>query len=377
MSGMRGKETQEESEKLTIEQEILVSAAADEILESTSIHQLTLVQMLAVAREHDLNAVSLLKDLSVEVQSNTAVDILFLVSELRRGASIEDAMARVPGVVPESVALALAAAQSKGLEKPLSQALLSSGSMKRTQIAHAEDTHIVSKFFGLFQRYVLLVGILAFLIGFVVPQFIEMFEEFEIELPASMELLIQISSEFVKFRVVFPLLLLSLCVFLVIKRPEIFTSYFSRWIPSRWKQPVLSRNAKKDRKLAWMVRTSNDTNEAASRIGRPRKVGVKEEQSAGKKNKAGAKAKVAFESERAVSQKVSDVVWTAASPESASWILQQMSRARESKRHVRSLAGFGLLIWVGDFVLMSLAALVGISVFQSLINIINRLIEYV
>ena len=49
----------ENTNQLSVEQQLLVSAAADEILESTNIHQQTLVRMLAVASEHNLNAANL------------------------------------------------------------------------------------------------------------------------------------------------------------------------------------------------------------------------------------------------------------------------------------------------------------------------------
>ena len=49
--------------QLSVEQQLLVSAAADEIFESTNIHQQTLIRMLAVASEYNLNAANLLEDL--------------------------------------------------------------------------------------------------------------------------------------------------------------------------------------------------------------------------------------------------------------------------------------------------------------------------
>ena len=50
----------EKFQKLNVEQQLLVTAAVDEILETASIHQQALIRMLAVASEHKLNAANLL-----------------------------------------------------------------------------------------------------------------------------------------------------------------------------------------------------------------------------------------------------------------------------------------------------------------------------
>ena len=364
----------ENTNQLSVKQQLLVSAAADEILESTNIHQQTLVRMLAVASEHNLNAANLLEDLSVEMKSATARDIPLVVSDLRSGTPVESALAAVPGVVPESVVMALDVAQSQGLQKPLNQALLSIGN-RRNEIDHQEDTTVVSKLIGLFQRYVFTICILTFMMLFIIPQFKDMFEEFGIDMPISMELLVELSDLFTKLWFVPASFILAFGLFLVLKRPHLFVSYFIRWIPNRWQQPVLTKSARKDRSFAWVVRANDDSIDAAIRFVSSNGIGVKTKKriAAAKKIESGTEVLDALTTERVISKRASDVVSKASSSESASWLLRRMSGVKELKRHYRNLAGVRLLIWVGDFILMVVAGLTAISIFQCLITIIQGL----
>ena len=364
----------ENTNQLSVEQQLLVSAAADEILESTNIHQQTLVRMLAVASEHNLNAANLLEDLSVEMKSATARDIPLVVSDLRSGTPVESALAAVPGVVPESVVMALAVVQSRGVRRPLNRALLNAGS-RQNEIDHREDTSIVSILIGLFQRYVLAILVFSGIMLFIIPQFKDMFEEFGIEPPWSMQRLCELSNLFTRFWFVPASLLLAQVLFWVFIRPYLFVSYFIRWIPNRWQQPVLTKSARKDRSFAWVVRASDDSTDAAIRFVSSNGIGVKTKKriAAAKKIESGIEVLDALTTERVISKRASDVVSKASSSESASWLLRRMSGVKELKRHYRNLAGVRLLIWVGDFILMVVAGLTAISIFQCLITIIQGL----
>ena len=242
----------EKARKLNVEQQLLVTAAADEIFETANIHQQALVRMLAVASEHKLNAANLLEDLRVEMRSATARDIPRVVSELRSGVPIGSVFNQIPGVVPESVVMAMADVQSQGLQKPLNQALLNAPTIRRRELSHAEDTTIISKLGGLFWRFAFTLNILTFMMLFVIPQFKAMFEEFEIDMPASMQLLIEVSNKATQFWFVFALIFFAVGLYLLICKRHLLVSYFARWVPSRWQQPVLTKRARKDRSLAWV-----------------------------------------------------------------------------------------------------------------------------
>ena len=363
----------EKAKKLDIEQQLLVTAAADEILETASIHQQALVRMLAVASEHKLNAANLLEDLRDEMRSATARDIPRVVSELRSGVPIESVFNQIPGVVPESVVMAMADVQSQGLQKPLNQALLNAPTIRRRELSHAEDTTIISKLGGLFWRFAFTLNILTFMMLFVIPQFKSMFEEFGIEMPSSMRHLIEFSNVATQFWFVFALIFFAVGLYLLIWKRHVLVNYFTRWIPSRWQQPVLTKRARKDRSLAWVVQAGDNSADAAIRFASSNGIGVglSKRVAAAEKIEAGAGVMESLTNERVVSQRASKVVAKASSNEGAAWILRAKSRACEARQHYRDLTGVRLFIWLGDFLLLFLGGWLGISIFQSLLVIIQ------
>ena len=363
----------EKFQKLNVEQQLLVTAAVDEILETASIHQQALIRMLAVASEHKLNAANLLEDLRVEMRSATARDVPRVVSELRSGVPIESVFNQIPGVVPESVVMAMADVQSQGLQKPLNQALLNAPTIRRREGNHVQDTTIVSKLGGLFLRSAFALHVLTFMMLFVIPQFKAMFEEFEIDMPASMQLLIEVSNKATQFWFVFALIFFAVGLYLLICKRHLLVSYFARWVPSRWQQPVLTKRARKDRSLAWVVQAGDDSTDAAIRFASSNGIGVglSKRVAAAEKIEAGAGVMESLTNERVVSQRASKVVAKASSNEGAAWILRAKSRARELWLHYRDLTGVRLIIWLGDFLLMFLGGWLGVAIFQSLITIIQ------
>ena len=365
----------EKFQKLNVEQQLLVTAAVDEILETASIHQQALIRMLAVASEHKLNAANLLEDLRVEMRSATARDVPRVVSELRSGVPIESVFNQIPGVVPESVVMAMADVQSQGLQKPLNQALLNAPTIRRREGNHVQDTTIVSKLGGLFLRSAFALHVLTFMMLFVIPQFKSIFEEFGIEMPSSMRHLIEVSNVATHFWFwfVFAFIFFAVGLYLLIWKRYLLVSYFTRWIPSRWQQPVLTKRARKDRSLAWVVQAGDNSADAAIRFASSNGIGVglSKRVAAAEKIEAGAGVMESLTNERVVSQRASKVVAKASSNEGAAWILRAKSRARELWLHYRDLTGVRLIIWLGDFLLMFLGGWLGVAIFQSLITIIQ------
>ena len=364
------------AKKLNIEQQLLVNAAADEILESSTIHQQAVVRMLAVASEHRLNAAHLMEDLQVEMRSATARDVSELVYEIMSGVPLESALAHVPGIVPEPVILAFATAQSQGLQAPLNQALLNGPAIRRSERDHSQDVSIASKLMGLFWRYVFCFQILTFVMFFIIPQFKDMFLEFGVDLPFSMILLINVCNKVVQLWFVFPLILITILVLAIYTKPQFFISYFTRWIPNRWQQPVLTKNARKDRSLAWVVQSSDLASDVAVRFVSGNEIGVakKRRLAAAEKLESGADVMETLTSERVVSRRVSRVAEAASSKESAGWILRKASEARELRSHGRSLTGINCFIWMGNFLLLFLGGWFAISIVQSLLSVIRGVV---
>ena len=153
-------------------------------------------------------------------------------------------------------------------------------------------------------------------------------------------------------------------------------SYVARWIPSRWQQPVLTKTGRKDRSLAWVVQAGDDSTDTAIRFVSSNGIGVRlsKRVAASEKIEAGKAVMDALASERVISKRESMVASQASSNGSASWVLRAMSRARELRLHYRDLTVGRLVVWFGDFLLLFIGGWLAISIFESLINIIQKLV---
>ena len=361
--------------KLTVEQQLLVSTVADEITATTSIHQQAVVRMLAVATDYNLNPANLIEDLGVEMRSSISRKIPFLVEDLATGMSVEVALARTPGIVPESTAIALAVAQSRGLQKRLSHALLNTADKREAEDTYAEDFDTMDRISLLMQKYFVLFNILTFLMLFIIPQFKAMFDEFEIEIPLSMQLLIEWANLFTMYWFFVPLAFLAIAVYLFVKKPRFLTSYFTRWIPNRWQQPVLTKRAEKDLSAAWILQSSDDLPDTAKR-----KIvdsGADAEEIVRSKAANRVAPSDAFlttlTNRKIISKRDAKIASKASSRESAAWMLRKMSQASQSNRRELAVSGVRMLIWFGEFFALFLTGWTAYAIFQSLINIVRGL----
>ena len=362
--------------KLTVEQQLLVSAVADELSDTTSIHEQAVLRMFAVASEHNLNASNLIQDLGVEMKSKTAFMIPFVVDDLRSGLSAEEALARTPGVVPKSAVIALDVAKSRGLEKPLSQALLKNANRMTSGIAGADNLKAIDQVTLLALKSLFVLYIILFLMMFIVPQFKDMFEEFGIELPLSMQSLIWFISNLVQIWFVHALLFIAIGVYCFWRRPKFFTSFFTRWIPNRWQQPVLTKRVQKDLSLAWVVQTNDNLPATAMRFINDNGVSSEELTRLSAKEKKWSNSGVveAIAKKRILARKSAAVASTASSPESAAWMMRQVSKASNANRRERGLSFFRVFVWIINLGLMALAAWAAVAIFFSLLTVIRGVV---
>ena len=363
------------SSKLTVEQQVLVSAVADELSETTTIHQQVVLRMLAIATEHDLNAANLLEDLGVEMRSVMARELPSVVSGLNLGLPVVESLARSPRVAPESAVMALEVARSRGLEKPLNEALLNRTNRRESESSGSESYAAIEQVNKLLLKYIFVIAVFSFLALFIIPQFTDMYEEFGIELPLSMSSFIEFMRFFGNYGFLFPFILLAILPYLIWRYPRFFTSLYTRWIPSRWQQPVLSKRAKQEFSTAWVVQTSDALPETAKQFVNVNGVGTEELETLTAAEKTEAKTGImqALAKNRSVTMRTAMVASRASSQESAAWILRKMSHVNQVERRRRGLDGLGILLWIGNLFVLAIAAWGSIAIFQCLFYIITGL----
>ena len=358
--------------KLTVEQQILVSAVAEELSQTTTIHQQIVLQMLAIAGEHNLNAAHLLEDLGVEMKSALARELPRVVDDLKSGMPTIEALARTPRVAPEPAVMAMEVARSRGLEKPLNQALLNTTN-RRLSESSGSAAHVALELVNkLVLKSIFMIFALSFIMLFIIPQFKDMYEEFGIELPLSMQLLILICNWATQFWFIPALILLGIGIYAVIRYPRFFTSFFTRWIPSRWQQHALSRRAKQDFALAWVAQTSDGLPNTARRFVNRNGVGADELERLATAEETESKTGVmeALVDKKAITVRTATVASRAASLDSAAWLLRTMGYEQQANRSRRGLDRLGTIVWFANLFMMVLTAWASIAIFQTLLFII-------
>jgi len=263
------------------------------------------------------------------------------------------------------------------LQKPLNQALLSTTN-RRISHTGTEDLAAINRVSNLIFKFLFLSNIFSFLMLFIVPQFKAMFEEFGIELPLSMQFLIEFSNQAAHFWFLFPLGILAVGIYVVIRHTWVFTSYFTRWIPSRWGQPVLTKRVQKELSLAWVVQTSDALPKTAKQFITDNLVGTEELErlTAANKTDAGTGILKALVEKRVLPKQTSAIASMASSHESAAWILRKMSKLSHTNRRQLGFNGLRILTWIGNFITMVLAGWAAIAIFQSLLSIIQGVTRY-
>ena len=363
------------TQQLTVEQQLLVSAAADEISATSSIHQQAVVRMLAVASEHGLNAANILQDLSVEMKSATSNKLPFVVDDLNSGVPVTEALARTPNVIPDSAVMALDVARSRGLEKPLNRALLDTTNRRTSESSGTEDFQAINRVTMLGLKYFWILNVLAFLMLFIIPQFKMMFTEFGIELPASMRSLVVLSDFLAKFWFVFAFVCMVFAILFVWRNPRLVTNYFTRWIPNRWQQPMLSKRGERELSLAWVVQSSDGLSQNARQFVKDNGASIKEvgQASDSQQDKSGDEVLAVLAAKRLLSRRAAAITSEASSRESAAWILRKLSQQRHFNRRQRGLTGLRVFYWIANFCLMAMGAWTAVAIFQSLLSIIRGL----
>jgi hypothetical protein len=365
---------------LTVEQQILVSAAAEEILQTCSTHQQAMVRMLAVASEHKLNAANLILDLSREMKSATAATKVGRVAEhLDSGESVEDALNRVADAVPEPALMAFSAVRDHGLQQPLNKALLNAVDWNGQHPASADDFNLIDCMSGLEKKLFFVFSIITFVMLFIVPQFRDMYEEFGIELPDSMKSFVVFSNLITNFWFVFAFIFMGIVVYLILKRPRMITSYFTRWVPGRWQQPAFTAAAEKDLSLSWVAQASDDSSDVAMQYVSNSCKGAQESNrvAAAAKIKSGGEVWETLASEQLISGRASEVVSASSGGQSAAWLLRAMACEKSVNSDQRSYTRVRCLVWFGEFLLMFVGGWLAIAIFQCLITIIRGLTGYV
>ncbi len=169
----------------------------------------TFTRQLSILQDAGLPILRSLKILEDQAKPGALKNALIDVcDEIEGGASLSEAMSKTPKVFDRLYVNMIKAGEAGGSLEII---------LRRLAEFKERTASLKSKVIGalIYPIMVILftIGILTFIMIFIIPEFKEMFEEFEIDLPAMTELLIAISDRCVKLWFLFPLIPIAMILF--------------------------------------------------------------------------------------------------------------------------------------------------------------------
>ncbi len=340
-----------------------------ELLRSCAPHQRTVLGILALAERYELDPAPMLSSLGTELPSAYRYQCHELAEGLATGIGADQALKEIPGLLPPSVVLALNLAREEGKLAAFYSSVLDRTAESDLEVS-AEQTGF-GDLLGLAFKTLTIAYFMMFILMKIVPEFFKMLQEFGVEAPRPMFLLMWACDRMASFWFVGALLLPLLVPFFF---PS-FRMYLRRWNPFTWRQPEFVPVS--ERRYALAIATQSDSRPSAllARLLdfpgiRQLFIGLKKAQ-IGVENeddewKSIAKAKI-------ISQQEAQALALASSGETRAWLLN-WSASRQHHRWANGIANRNraavTLVNIGLMVLVALAA---VAVFSTLIVIMNSL----
>lgn len=199
----------------------------------------TFTRQLSILQDAGLPILRSLKILEDQAKPGALKNALIDVcDEIESGASLSEAMAKVPKVFDRLYVNMIKAGEAGGSLEAILRRLAEF--RERTQ---SLKTKVIGAMIYPIMVVLFTICILVFIMIFIIPEFRKMFEEFGIELPAMTELLIAISDRCVKLWWLFPLVPLALVLFVALVNK--FKAGRMGWHLYLLKLPVLGKLAEK------------------------------------------------------------------------------------------------------------------------------------
>ncbi|MFK7765728.1 MAG: hypothetical protein AB8B55_00700 [Mariniblastus sp.] len=216
---------------------------ANDMVASCSPIQISLLRVLIVCKNNQINPMTVLAGMSNELSSKFGATIWEFAKEIGEGQDVIDSLDKHDRLLPVECRVALRVAKDGGKLETLEKAILDR--LAETAIPTASDTtaSVVSR---LMFRILFISWILGFIMLKIVPEFQKMFEEFGIELPAVFKLLLSIADTFATYWFVFTLLLLAGMIYLAYN----LIGVVNTWASDRWNLPNFSKSVRSKRILA-------------------------------------------------------------------------------------------------------------------------------
>ncbi len=345
---------------------------ARELLRSSTPHQRALLRIIATCHCYQLDPHPMLLGLASEVPGRrNALQLNQLSESLLAGVELVDALKELPGLLTPSSQMAIQLASDDGDLTELYSALLDRYPEDEEISGGLNEEGTATKIVRLAARASFIFGILGFIMLKIVPEFQKMFEEFGIELPNTMRLLMTVADRSLLLGPVIPFLFLIAVPFFI----PAFRRYINRWNPVTWRVPDSSHAASQRRSLAMISETKQTLSRGITLLSKvfPFKRGARRLEKANLKISEGQNQWSALATAGAISNRDARALSTSESRETQAWLLRWSANDHGDRAKTRSAFIIRLVFAIVHIGLGLLVFLTAIAIFMSLITIINSI----
>lgn len=250
----------------TMKERFVSDQSARELAPLLTANQRALVSLMATAELHDLDLKILVGGFAEETGSKPAKEFAELLP--KKGVETEfhalDIANKIDTLMPQPCKVALNSARASGTLQSFYRSWLAQTVDDRVHWVRHENTNAAMAG-RLLLRTFICVQLLAFVALFIVPEFMKLYEEFGMELNATMKTFIMLTTWMAKF---FPLLFLCMactCLYIVCFRRSVLSNYFRRWLPGKWRQVNLPKQIMDRKLMAWDLLAFRGSENASSK----------------------------------------------------------------------------------------------------------------
>jgi len=353
-----------------IEQRYSDDQTVNELFQSCAPRQRALLSVLAIADRYSLDPAPIVVGLATESTSSYGFKAKQLAEKLTEGVEPDVALDDLPGLLPPTGVLALKIAREKGTLRAFYSAVLD-----RTQTigfpVSSDDDNDFSKLSRLAAKALTIAFFLGFIMLKIIPEFQKMLQEFAVETPILLKLLMSTCDRLVTYWFVFALILIAL---LPLGFPAI-RRYFRHWNPFTWRQPELSPTTTRRRSLAMAAQSGSSLSASIKWILEcvPLKRTFKRLEKAQEKIKNGDENWESLAAAKIISKREAKALTISGTPQTQAWLLRWSASNRQNRQTTRSAAGTRLFVTVVNIGLGLLVVLAAVGIFTTLIAIMESL----
>ena len=340
------------------------------LFQSCTPHQRALLSILAVAERYQLDPAPMVASLGAELPGWYRKQADQLAEELAQGVDADEALNHVPNLMPTPVALAIRVAREEGSLGELYSAIL-----RRSPINDDSSPNEDENNFALLSRLGLRILTVSFLIIFIllklIPEFSKMLQEFGVEHPHTLTLLMIACDKIAKFWFVGVLIVIAMIPFGI----PACRRYLRRWNPFTWRQPEYSRTARRRRSLAVATQSASSPSLSIERMLNvlPENSEHNRLQKAQEKIENGNDVWESLAKEKIISNREAQALALSSSGQTQAWLLRWSASNRQTRENERSVLGTRIFLAAVNIVLAFVVVLAALGVFMTLIAIMRSL----